>query len=155
MYGLSFIATKLSGFVFEEKVSKRSSVWLCGWNPNQRTLKKLNLMHPSILSLLPNASTIIIKTDAGSSYYLYPFSMLNFVEVISKISTWNVIKVEQYMYRESSEDSWIYKVWKSQSSELEKEYGSKQLKISYNERRCRETMKMSEFRKFMRYILCD
>ena len=133
IYGLSKIASALSGFVFEGEV-KKEETGDDDWNYEIEGRSTKNMVHPSVISLLPNASTIIIKTDwLGYSDYSYPFSMSKFLSVISSLSSWTNIKVQQWVKTGDYEKSWIHKVWDRYSSEIIKEYFEKGSKISYSE----------------------
>lgn len=132
--GLIDVAPKLSGFVFEGKVEPSMTGRHDLWTIEKLALSQTNLIAANIFLLLPNASTIIIRTDGGftEDSISYPFSMSCFLSVINRISTWKIIKVEQCIIeRDNKDKSWISKVWNAKSLELQKEYALKNLTISF------------------------
>ena len=140
--GLEGVASKLAGFVFAAEVESEESVY-DDWNYDFSSLSGINRLHPSVLSLLPNAQIITIKTNDQHKDYSFPFSLLYFSSIICKISTWTIIQVEQWIkgdWNEYKDKSWIFKVWSLYESELRKEYASKEMTISYKEDQERNTV---------------
>ena len=123
MEGLTDIAPKLLGFVFQGKVEK---IWIKEYDP--LSLNRSNLISSAVLGCLRNVDIIIIKTRYGG----YPFDLFKFLDVIIPISTWSIIKIEQKVWTKNK--SWIYLLWSnlSLSSSLIAEYEAKNLKISYH-----------------------
>ena len=59
--------------------------------------------------------------------------MYSFLSVITAVPNWTNIIVEEHMYGNSNGKRWIDTIWESESSNLEKEYRAKSLKISYGQ----------------------
>ena len=141
VYGLRNIASKLDGLVFDGDL-ERHKTGDRNWQKSKQytTLGydkfnyESNSIHSSIISLLPYASEVIIKTTCGDDYS-FPFSLSKLLSAIANISTWNVIKVEQRMTKLmwNNHTSWIFKIWSRYSSRLTREYEAVGLKISYQE----------------------
>ena len=105
------------------------------WKAESLTSSRSNLVSPDLISLFPNAVSIIIKTGlfAEDMHVSYPFDMFHFLTIIIKSSNWKSIRIEQMMKgKDNFLKSWVAKLWHLSGSTLTHQYKRKQLDISFH-----------------------
>lgn len=130
--GLRKMDSTIKGFITEGKVQKLTHDE--NWNPKSLSSSRCNIVSSNILSVFPNAVSVIINTRAKKTTG-YAFDMFYFVTVIIKASNWESITIEQKMSNPKNfNKSWISKLWHAAESELVHHYNQYQLEISFGKR---------------------
>ena len=126
--GLRKIAASVNGFIIQGEI-KSIKTTQDDWDPKSLVSSRSNLISPHIISIFPNATSIIIKTRNEISGY--PFDMFHFADSMVNVSNWKSVKIEQVMrHKQNFNKSWILKLWRLSQSELIHHYKNHQLKIS-------------------------
>ena len=128
--GLDAVQEAISGLVIEDKIEELNT---SDWNPGSLSSSRINLISPKLISLFPNVKRITIKTSGSDKFACsYPFSMVYFLQIISKISNCELIKIQQIVDDENEDNSWINRLWRQSQQELKAEYGKQQYHISFD-----------------------
>jgi len=118
------VEAKDYGFLFDDKLEV---IDIDDYDPTDCKLRS-NLISPKIFDILPNITEIVINTNAGWKK-AYSFNISNFLDIISKSANWKVVQI-QVMAKEIN-GSWIFKMWRSLSSDLKSKYEKTNLKMEY------------------------
>ena len=132
--GLYAIKSTIKGFVTEGDIECIDSTDN-DWNPESLLSSRSNLVSPDLISLFPNATSIIIKAGlfVKDQHKSYPFDMFYFSRAMMTSSNWKSIKIEQCMNgKHNFRKSWIAKLWHLSESQLIHQYKQQQLEISFH-----------------------
>ena len=131
MSGLKVIEKAILGIVFDYRL-KSSDTWRDSWNPQSLWTSRSNLILPGIMSLFPNIMDITINTRSGEGSF--PFNMVHFLDIITPLTNFESIKIQEGMRGKNMEHkSWIKKLWTVSKRDLIRRYSRRKLKISFNQ----------------------
>lgn len=129
--GLYRIREAIQGFVLEDKIEVINT-FEDDWDPESLSTARYNLVSPAIISIFPNATSIIINTGLYD-HEAFPFDMFYILKSMTKISNWNSIKIKQQVDKsENYGKGWISKVWNLSGEILVREYKECGVKLSYD-----------------------